>query len=455
MRSHPLLGSIVVGLGAMVAAMDTSVNIVFKNITGSFGLPQSTIQWVIISYVLFYGSLLTIFGKLGDVRGHLLVFRAGLLLSTITLLLFYWQPGFSFLLLLRIAQGVGAALTFSGTIALATALYNETQRRWQVGMVTSFFSLGSVTGALLGLVVASNDLPWEWVFSLRAPIAVVVLALTPLIQLEHKRVERKIDWFGAVLFILSIGALISALALRILVWSGILTACAILCAIAFFRYESRHPDPVVRSRAFTRNPDLSVSIVIGLGVFLVSFGPMLLLPYHPTLSTYEMSLALIAGLCGTLIGSLIALALSNVVNDKWTSGCGLVLAWAGTFLIGLSITNPSSVINLAAVLLVQGLGVGLFQVAYTDLLASTLPAADRGVAGGLAGLTRTVGFVAGASVLSAIFQSAISPAELGDVGYPDAWLMAFQSTFYYAGLGLLTLLVVAGVLLWPKSAPRT
>jgi hypothetical protein len=90
-------------------AMDTSVNIVFKNITGSFGLPQSTIQWVIISYVLFYGSLLTVFGKLGDVRGHLLVFRVGLLLSTITLLLFYWQPGFSFLLLLRIAQGVDVA----------------------------------------------------------------------------------------------------------------------------------------------------------------------------------------------------------------------------------------------------------------------------------------------------------------------------------------------------------
>jgi hypothetical protein len=120
----------------------------------------------------------------------------------------------------------------------------------------------------------------------------------------------------------------------------------------------------------------------------------------------------------------------------------------------LSITNPSSLADLAAVLVVQGLGVGLFQVAYTDLLASTLPAADRGVAGGLAGLTRTVGFVAGASVLSAIFQSAISPAELGDVGYPDAWLMAFQSTFYYAGLGLLALLVVAGVLLWPKPAPR-
>jgi MFS family permease len=228
-----------------------------------------------------------------------------------------------------------------------------------------------------------------------------------------------------------------------------------VCAIAFSRYESRHPDPVVRSRAFTRNPDLSISIAIGLGVFLVSFGPMLLLPYHPTLSTYEMSLALIAGFCGTLTGSLIALALSNVLNDKWTSGCGLVLAWAGTFLIGLSITNPSSFTNLAAVLLVQGLGVGLFQVAYTDLLASTLPAADRGVAGGLAGLTRTVGFVAGASVLSAIFQSAISPAELGDVGYPDAWLMAFQSTFYYAGLGLLALLVVAGVFLWPKPAPRT
>jgi hypothetical protein len=308
---------------------------------------------------------------------------------------------------------------------------------------------------LLGLMVISNDLPWETAFSLRAPIAVVVLALTPLIQLEHKRIERKIDWVGAVLFILSIGALISALVLRIPVWSGVLTASAILCAIAFFRYESRHPDPVVQPGLFTRNPELSISIVVGLGVFLVSFGPMLLLPYHPTLSTYEMSLALIASVCGTLAGSLVALALSNVLNDKWTSGGGLVLAWAGTFLVGLSITNASSVTNLAAVLFAQGLGVGLFQVAYTDFLASTLPAADRGVAGGLAGLTRTVGFVAGASVLSAIFQSAISPGEPGDVGYPDAWLMAFQSTFYYAGFGLLALLVVAGVFLWPKPAPGT
>ena len=65
------------GLGVAVVPLDTAVNISFPDITGSFGLPISMIQWVVICYVLTYSALMLAFGRIGDIAGHARVFRAG------------------------------------------------------------------------------------------------------------------------------------------------------------------------------------------------------------------------------------------------------------------------------------------------------------------------------------------------------------------------------------------
>jgi len=133
---HPWLRLVPIGLGISVVPLDTSVNIAFPEITGSFGLPIAMIQWVVICYVLTHAGLMLACGRIGDMWGHARVFRAGLLWSTVALLLCAAAPGFGWLLFARFLQGIGAGLILSCAPALVTSLYPEARRSQAVGDAT-------------------------------------------------------------------------------------------------------------------------------------------------------------------------------------------------------------------------------------------------------------------------------------------------------------------------------
>ena len=96
---HRWLSPLIVSLGVAAGPLDTAVNIAFPAITAAFGIPVTTIQWVVICYVLTYGSLLLGCGRLGDVIGHKRVFLFGLGWSAISLYLCGWAPTFAWLLI--------------------------------------------------------------------------------------------------------------------------------------------------------------------------------------------------------------------------------------------------------------------------------------------------------------------------------------------------------------------
>jgi len=102
-----------IGLGTAATQLDTAVNIAFPAITRGFNLSIGDIQWVVISYVLTYASLLLALGRIGDTVGHALVFRVGLIWSAVALLLVSWSPSYGAMLVFRCLQGVGAALVLS------------------------------------------------------------------------------------------------------------------------------------------------------------------------------------------------------------------------------------------------------------------------------------------------------------------------------------------------------
>jgi MFS family permease len=144
-----------VGLGTAATQLDTSVNIAFPAIDVSIG----DIQWVVICYVLTCASLLLALGRVGDTVGHALVFRIGLIWSTIVLLLVGWSPSFGAMLLFRCLQGIGAALVLSCGAALVISLYGEERRSHALGIYTMMLSVGLMLGPLLGGALTSA---WDW-----------------------------------------------------------------------------------------------------------------------------------------------------------------------------------------------------------------------------------------------------------------------------------------------------
>ena len=101
--------------------LDSAVNVAFPHITAAFGLDIPQIQWIVISYTLTYASLMLVFGRIGDIFGHRLVFILGGACSAVAFAGCGAAPSYGWLLAARILQGVGAALLLSCGPALITA----------------------------------------------------------------------------------------------------------------------------------------------------------------------------------------------------------------------------------------------------------------------------------------------------------------------------------------------
>jgi MFS family permease len=140
-----------------------------------------------------------------------------------------------------------------------------------------------------------------------------------------------------------------------------------------------------------------------------------------------------------MIASPLAGSILEPVRAERIAALGGVVGGAGLALIGSSHPGTTGqTIAIAAALMVQGFGVGLFQVAYMDVVMRTLPREHRGVAGSIAMLTRSLGTVAGATLLTLLFHAVESVSAGG-------FLQAFRATFWTAGAvsalaGLLVLL---------------
>ena len=125
---RPVLGLVIVGLGASLAPLDIAVNVALPAITAHFRLALGDVQWLVICYVLVYGSLMLVCGKLGDLFGYRLIFRIGLAVSAVGCAACAMAPDWPLFLWARASQGIGTALALSCTPALATSVYPPQQR---------------------------------------------------------------------------------------------------------------------------------------------------------------------------------------------------------------------------------------------------------------------------------------------------------------------------------------
>jgi MFS family permease len=387
--------------------LDSAVNVDFPHITGHFDLPIALIQWVVISYTLASASLVLVFGRLGDIAGHRRIFLHGAAWSAVAFMLEAAAPSYGWLLGGRVLQGVGAGLIMACGPALITSLYPEALRPRAIALYMLAFGVGGALGPVLGgILLARFD--WSCVFWARAPLALLGLVLGLHLPPDHRtdaHTGPRFDWAGAVLLVAALCALLLALGnVRHPAWAGVAAGVALLTGVLFVRHEGRTPSPIVKVTLF-RDPDFALLNAGSVLVNLAGFAVLLLVPF--VLATLANLSEIDRGL--VLAASPAAIALAAPVAGRalarghgWPLASGALLGGLGLLAIGL---RSASVPLLVAGMLVQGLGVGLFQVAYLDRVTAALPRTDRGVAGSLAMLTRTLGIVFGAASLMLAFQT--------------------------------------------------
>jgi MFS family permease len=398
---------------------------------------------------LTYAALTLVFGRVGDMLGYRRIFQWGNAGGAVAFLLCAAAPTFGWLLGARVLQGVGAALALSCGPALATSLYPEDQRPRVLGLYTMMFGVGSVLGTILagGLV---QEFGWRAVFWFRAPVALLAFLLTWTFPDPKPAGQQRFDAPGAVLLVLSISGLLLTLnQLRSLGQSpwgcaiaGVLTIFAVML---FIRRERVTAQPIIDLRYF-RDHDFALVTAAHAALNLAGFSIMLLVPFYLDrlggLSVPASGLALASSPAGIMLAGPVAGRLARTVAPRRLALVGAAAMALAQISIGLA-DAPANIALLTASMFLQGVGLGLFQVACFDISTATIPREDRGVAGSLVMMTRTVGVVTGATVLMLVFQTTRS-LSTGD-GAPEevAFLAGFHAAFRVAA-ALPVLVVLAG-----------
>lgn len=453
--------SVVAAGGAgLLVSLDTMVNIAFPAITASFRLEVSQIQWVVISYVLTFASLLLAGGRLSDAFGHRRLLAAGLLLTALGLGLCGLAPDFGWFLAARVVQGMGAALVLGAAPALVTMVAPERARSRALGGFQMGAALGLAIGPALGGVLLEWT-SWRSVYLFRLPVAFIVFGLVVAVvpaQADRgvtrggRRSRDSLDLTGA----LTVGAGVTAGLLAVsrvgeigwvspLVVTGLVAAVALLAIWVFV--ERRSTNPVV-DLALLRHTPFAVANALNVVANGTMFAIWLLAPYYLLnvrgLSTVAGGIILGIAPLATAVTAPIAGRLDGRISTGRLCSIGLALEAAG--LAGVAAARVDSpLVAVAAAFALVGMGLGLFTVPNLSYVMGSISRDRQGVAGGLSQMMRMIGVVAGVAGASLFFDARhrdhiVRLAVPADD--PGAFVAAYRDTFLLiAGLCALAIAV--------------
>src|SRR6516165_4734627 len=200
-------------LGSSMVFIDgTVVNVALPALQTNLNATAVDVQWVIESYALFLAALLLAGGSLGDHFGRRLVFTVGVALFALASVWCGLAPSITQLLAARSVQGVAGALLVPGSLAIISACFAEEDRGQAIGTWSGFTAITAAVGPVIGGWLIEN-VSWRAAFFINVPLAIVVLALALLHVPESRDKEDTdgLDWQGATLATVSLGAIVYGL----------------------------------------------------------------------------------------------------------------------------------------------------------------------------------------------------------------------------------------------------
>ncbi len=414
-------------LAMFMATLDNQiVSTALPTIVGEFGALER-FGWVGSAYLLATSAVMPVYGKLGDLFGRKYVMIFAVVLFTIGSLACGLAWSMDSLIAARVLQGLGGGGIMVSIFSVNADLFAPRERaRYQSYSSLVIMASGSV-GPILGGTM-SDLFGWRSIFLINLPIGIVVL-LGLAFLLPYRRPDRqpKIDYVGAVLLAAAISSVVlwadsAELFGSLIAWQSLaIIAFAIVCATLWVQVEKRAPEPIVPLRLFKDStfPLLMIISIVsgGLGIGMVNYYA-LFLQTTTGLSPSEAGLFFIAVTGGIVMGSLTAGRLiSKTGSYKPFSIISLSIAVVA--MLSLSQVHAGTPLAIiAALLLLQGLGVGLGQQAPIIGVQNSAAKADIGAASGAVTLTRMGGAALAISIYGAVISSSLkgTDADIQGVG---------------------------------------
>ena len=183
------LALLIVSIGTFMVTLDLSiVNISFPRLTQVFETEPSVVLWVSVAYLLASVSLMLTFGRIGDVFGKKRIYILGFALFTLGLVLCSVSQSISQLIMARIVQAVGSAMTVALSAAIVTAAFPKEERGKALGILGGVVSSGLLSGPVLGGLLL-DALDWKAIFYTRVPVGIIGLVMAWLLLKEQRESE--------------------------------------------------------------------------------------------------------------------------------------------------------------------------------------------------------------------------------------------------------------------------
>jgi EmrB/QacA subfamily drug resistance transporter len=407
----------VVCLAQLMVVLDvTIVNVALPSIQHDLHFSQANLTWVVNAFLVTFGSLLLLAGRIGDLVGRKRVFLAGVATFTVASLLCGIAPSEGALIAARFLQGVGAAAQASVILAIIITEFPKPSER---ARAMSAYMFVSVAGGSLGLLaggVLTQALSWHWVFFVNLPIGVAALALGQLLipADEGLGLEHGVDWVGSLLVT---GSLMSAIYAIVQATShGWLSSdtlgfggLAVVLMAAFLALEARIDNPIMPLRILRVRGLVNASVVrsfLVTGMYSSFFLGTLYLEHVRHYSSLQTGAAF-------LPWTLTVAVLSRGITARWVDrfgplpvlAMGMASAVVGLLLFSTVGPDTSFFPTIFLACFAIGFGIGNAFMPLLVIAMADVPAADSGLGSGITNVSLQISGAFGLAVLSTIAEN--------------------------------------------------
>jgi EmrB/QacA subfamily drug resistance transporter len=441
-------------VGMLMIVLDaTIVNVALPSIQADLGFSQNDLAWVVNAYLIAFGGLLLLSGRIGDLIGQRRVFLVGLGVFIGASLLCALSQSQGLLIAARFVQGVGGAFTSAVILGMIVTMFPEPRDQAKaIGVYTFVAVAGGSIGLLVGGVL-TETINWHWIFFVNLPIGLATALFAIRLVPDRKGIglTAGADLPGAALLIggLMLGVY-TILGVADEGWGSTQTlalgAVSIGLLVAFVARQARIANPLMPLRLF-RSRNVSganaVQALLVVGMFGMFFLGAL---YMQRILGYDALQVGLAYLPMTAVMGAMSFRVAGRLNLRYGPQAvlvpAMVLVVAGLLLLARTPVDATYTVDLLPAMILIGLGAGLGFPSLMTLAMSGATASDSGLASGLVNTSVQVGGAIGLAVL-ATFATERTDRLLGDGEPPASALNSGFHLAYLIGAGLV--LVAIGI----------
>ncbi|MBW2061753.1 MAG: MFS transporter [Deltaproteobacteria bacterium] len=414
MTSYKWKALATVALGTFMGTMDVSiVNISFPILTRVLNTELTTVMWVTLAYTLVSTSLLLFLGRVGDQIGRKKIYGTGMVIFTIGLILCSLSQNIAQLIIFRVLQAVGSAMAISCGTAIVAESFPPEERGQGLGLLGISVSAGFILGPILGGLLL-EWLHWRSIFYMRVPVGLltVFMAMTFLKKDQVKAGKIEFDLLGILsssaglaLIIFGVSTINRFGAKSLLV--PLLIGLGILSLFSFVLIERRASNPIVDLSLFTNR--VFSSAIWGLFLTFMAYPAyILVMPFYLIqgigLVPAKAGLILAAVSMTSIFVGPISGWLSDRFGSVWFSTMGALVTTIA-FILMRGFDLQTQIMGIVPVLVILGLGMGLFQSPNNSTIMGAVTKERLGTASALIATQRSVGIAVGTALAGTVYSA--------------------------------------------------